>query len=266
MTTKYKASQPSWMKLCLLFMTLTFLSQSMAQIVTGEENKEEEKKEEKEKKEKPPKEPVNRDSLSGTTYYLTGLFEYGHRRFQDNSLGQSYSHLNELTPDYTGGFSLGVIFPIKMDFSLDIGFSFFGHKEQFNYADPDSDSTYHYSNNYMQIAMPIKLRYTYGEKLQIFGFAGLTPVNVLNIRFREDFNRVEGGFVERDVEVIKNAKLNIFNLIGNVGFGFTYNFDWVGITIYPEYRHYFMNTYNDQLPYDHKMYALGVNAGFTLRF
>lgn len=260
MNTKYKASQSSWMKLSLIFLTLTFLIPSTAQIVGSDENND------KDKKEKVEKEPMNRDSLTGITYYLTGLYEYGHRRFKDNSIGQSYSHLSELTADHTGGFSLGVIFPMKKNFSLDVGFSLFGHKEQFNFSDPDSDSTFHYSNNYVQIAMPIKVRYTHGNQFQFFGFLGLTPVNILNIRYREDFNRIEGGFVERDVEVIKDAKLNIFNLIGTAGFGITYNFDWIGVTLYPEYRYYFMNTYNDQLPFDHKMFGLGINAGFTLRF
>ena len=265
MTIKYKASQYSWMKLSLLFIMMLFLIPSQAQIVTGEEeDKDEEEK--KEKKEKAPREKMNRDSLSGTTYYLTGLFNYGHRRFEDKSIAQSYTQWNDVTADYSGGFNFGVFLPVGKNLDLDLGFTFFGQKEQYNYSHPTGDSTFHYSNNYMQIGVPVRLRYTYGSKFQVFGYAGLTPINTINIRYRENYTRADGATIEGDPEVIKDAKLSIFNLIGTVGLGITYNFDWIGITLYPEYRQYFFNTYDSQVPVNHKMYGLGVNAGFTLRF
>src|SRR5690606_34531142 len=190
MTIKYRTSQSSWMKMLMLFMMFTVVSTSQAQIVSGEEQNDDKKKEEK--KDRAPREKMNRDSLSGTTYYLTGLFEYGHRRFEDRSIAQSYGEWNELTPDYTGGVSFGLFLPVAKSLDLDLGFSFFGHKEQFNYAHPDSDSTFFYSNNYMQIGIPVKLRYTYGKKFQIFGFAGATLTNILNIRYNESYTRADG--------------------------------------------------------------------------
>ncbi|MBD3637081.1 MAG: hypothetical protein HUJ25_07010 [Crocinitomicaceae bacterium] len=256
-----------WKKMLLLLTFVSFMSQIHAQIVTGNENKETEKEEPtKEKKEKKPREKVSRDSLTGTTYYLTGLYTFGHRYFQDNSISQSYSEWENQLPGQSGGGSFGILFPITNALSMDLGFTFFGHTEQYLYSDEVSDSTFSYSNTYVHIGMPVKLRYTYGDKLQVFGFAGLTPLNVVNIRYNENYTRANGTTVEKDVEVIKEDKLAIFNLMASAGIGLTYNFEWFGITLYPEYRHHLFNTYNSQRPFDHKMYGLGVNLGLTLRF
>ncbi|MEX1002818.1 MAG: outer membrane beta-barrel protein [Crocinitomicaceae bacterium] len=251
-------------RLSLIFFLFLFASSLQAQIISGEMNSEEEKKEKK-KKEKKPKQEVKRDSLSGTTYYLTGMVNYGYRSFVDNSVYGSYADWNDQKADYSGGGTIGVFLPLTGSFSLDLGFTYFGHKEKYNFDDPDSDSTYYFSNTYMQIGMPVKLRYTYGDKFQLFAFVGLTPVNILNVRFNELFTRMDGTVVERETELVKE-KLSIFNLMGTAGVGLSYNFDWIGITLYPEYRHHLLNTYDPQKPLTHRMYGLAINAGITLRF
>lgn len=258
MTIKYKVYQGAPLKLViLLFIGMFYLQTGFSQIV-GEEI---EAKKEKKKK----REPIDRDSLTGTTYYLTYLYNYGYRRFEDKSVFGSYADWNDQKAARGNGLTLGVFLPVAGNLSMDVGVTFFGHKEEYNYSDPNTDSTYHYTQSYIQLGMPLKLRYTIGNQFQFFGFAGVTPLNVFHVRYLSDYTTALGGKVERDVELIKE-KLSIFNLMGNVGFGITYNMDWLGITIYPEYRHHFFNTYNSQKPIDHRMYGLGVNAGLTLRF
>lgn len=238
---------------------------SQAQIVSGDVGNAEDKKE-KDKKEKKEKRNTDRDSLTGTTYYLTGLYNLGHRTFNDRSVFGTYDTWNDQTPGHSGGITLGLLIELNNFLTLDMGFSYYGHRENYNFEDEFSDSTYFFSNTYMQIGVPIKLRYTYGSKFQVFGFAGLTPSNLLNVRFNESYTTKSGLSNISETAVLKE-KLSIFNVMATAGFGLTYNLDWVGFTLYPEFRYNLINTYDPKArPVDHHMYGLGINAGLTLRF
>jgi Outer membrane protein beta-barrel domain len=261
MRFKYKSN--IFLPARLTFLLLCFLSfSSHSQIVSGEMGSDDEIKE-KPKKEK---KEFERDSLNGTTYYLTGMYNYGHRSFTDNSPFNSYETWNDQTPGGSGGLTLGILMDLNDYISLDMGISYFGQKENYNFDDPDSDSTYFFSNTYMQLGVPIKLRFTTGDKIQFFGFVGLTPLNLLNVRFNESYNTKQGLSVISETELIKE-KLSTFNVQSNAGFGLTYNLDWVGFTLYPEFRYNLINTYDPKSkPIEHKMFGLGVHAGLTLRF
>jgi hypothetical protein len=235
------------------------LTNSVAGQIVGDEI------EKKKKKDKEPREKMNRDSLSGTTYYLTYLYNFSGRQFQDNSVFGSYADWEEQVPERANGVSGGIFLPVSGNLSLDIGITLFGHKERYAYDDPNSDSTFAYSQSYMQLGMPIKMRYTYGDQFQVFGFAGFTPLNILHVRYQENYTTALGSAVERDLEKVQD-KLSIFNLMGTVGIGLSFNMDWIGITVYPEYRYHFFNSYNSQKPIDHRMRSFGINTGLTLRF
>ena len=233
-----------------------------AQIVSGNVGDEDEG-EIKVKKEKT---KVNRDSLSGTTFYLTGLYTYTDRTFEDKSAYGAFASWADQMPDHSGGASLGLFLPLSKLVSLDLGISYFAQKEKFNYADPDSDSTFAYTNGYMYLGLPVKIRFTYGDRFQLFGYAGLTPMNLLNIRYKESYTRVSGAYFENEVELVKN-KIAGFNLQATVGGGIAYNFDWFGLTLYPEFRQNLLNTYNLKTkPLLHRQFGLGVHCGVTLRF
>jgi len=194
------------------------------------------------------------------------LFNYGHRKFEDNSVYGSYEDWNFQEADITGGGTIGLLMPLDKGFSLDFGLTYFGHKEKFNFSDSLTDSTFYFANNYVQIGVPLKLRYTIGDKFQFFGFAGLTPLNILKVRYSSEYTRQDGVLIENEVQMVKE-KLSIFNVMATAGIGITYNLDWIGFTLYPEFRQHLINSYDPkQRPLVHKMYGLGVNAGITLRF
>lgn len=264
MLIKYNAYRALTQKI-VAFAICMLAFNGMSQIIGGENQPDEEKKDEKEKKEKVEREPMDRDSLSGTTYYLTGLFNYGHRSFMDNSPFQSFTDWEMQTADYAGGFNFGVFLPLNNWLTLDLGFTYFGHKEQMDNPMDGIDSSYYFSQTYRYIGVPLKLRFNYGKKLEVFGFVGVTPLNLINVRFEEVYRNADGDLIEPDPETIKD-KLGIFNVMGNVGFGLTYNFDWVGLTVWPEYRHHLLQTWDAQRPMSHKQFGLGINAGLTLRF
>ena len=243
----------------VLAILLMYNSVGGCQIVSGDSRTDKDSKKEKIKTK------ISRDSLTGTTYYLTGMYTYSYRSFVDNSVYGSYSDWESQKADHSGGVTVGLVLPLNKGFSLDLGFTYFGEKEKFDYNEPNSDSTFHFSQSYMQIGIPLKLRYTYGDKLQLFCFGGVTPLNLLNVRYKESYSNSSGIQSENETELIKD-KLSIFNVMTTAGVGLTYNFDWVGLTLYPEFRYHLLNTYDVKAkPIEHKLYSLGVNFGLTLR-
>ena len=207
-----------------------------------------------------------RDSLDGTTFYLTGFGQYSFRRFEDESVYGNHAERYNESASYSGGTNLGVIMPMSKNIALDIGISYFGHSEEYLFEDAVTDSTFHYKRTYMQIGLPVKLRYTLGEDFQFFAFLGIMPLNILNIRYKEDYTRNDGIIVEKEVDLIKD-NFTQFNLMASGGFGINYNMDYIGFTLYPEYRHYLLNTYADvSVPLKHKMYSFALHLGVLLRF
>lgn len=255
------------LSLILLFVAAQLVSSDLrAQITSGTVNPDETTEEEKKpKKEKSTDE--NLDSLTGTNFYFSGLFQYGYRTFEDNSpTGTFYSEWQNQTHAYSGGASMGILMELSDFVHLDIGVSYFGHGENYTYQDSLTDSSYTYKNNYMQFAIPMRIRFVYGNKLQVFAFAGLAPLNILKIKYESSYKTAEGANVERDPE-IKTDGFATFNLMLSAGLGITYNLNRVAFFLAPEYRRHLINTYSTKtIGMTHKMYGIGINAGLVLKF
>lgn len=259
-------SMVRFLSLLLLFVLIqSSVSIGFTQITSGNVNPQEKKEEnKKEKKEKPASEP---DSLTGTNFYLSGLFQYSYRSFEDNSPTKDYyTEWQQHTSAYNGGVSGGIIMELSKLIHLDIGLSYFGHGENYAFTDSLTDSTYAYKNTYRQIAIPLRLRVVYGDKLQVYGFAGVAPLNILNIKYESNYTTENGIQVEREDE-IKTDGFSTFNLMFTAGFGLNYNLNRIGFFVAPEYRRHLLNTYADKIiSMDHRMYSVGVNAGMILKF
>jgi hypothetical protein len=208
----------------------------------------------------------NTDSLTGSSMNLTGFIQHSYRYFEDNSVYDKHALLVDETPLTTGGASFTIVMPLTNSIGLELGATYFTHGEQYNYQDPLTDSTFFYSNAYHQLGIPLKLRYTYGNKLQVFGFAGITPLNILRIQYKNSYRTAEGSEIEVPTKTIKND-FTAFNLMASAGVGITYYLKQFGFTLYPEYRRHLMNTYSeDTFKRKHFMYGFALNAGFSVRF
>lgn len=206
------------------------------------------------------------DSLTGTNFYLSGIYQYSHRTFEDQSGFDFYEDWEDQTSDYNYGGSMGLLMDLAPHFQLDIGVTYFGHSENHVWADSLTDSTYTYQNTYLQMAVPLRLRYVYGEKWQIFGFAGIAPLNIMKLRYESSYTTADGLPVDRETEIRRDG-FATFNLMISTGLGLCYNIRYVGFTIYPEFRRHLFNTYSTKtISVDHKMYSIGVNAGIVLHF
>lgn len=206
------------------------------------------------------------DTLSGTNIYFTGLYQYNYRNFSDDSGFGYYQDWEDQTSSYNGGFSLGLLMDFTEHIQLDIGISYFGNGEHHTWQDSLTDSSYTYQNTYRQVALPIRVRYVYGDKWQWFGFAGIAPLNILSRQYESSYTNPAGTSFDRELEIHKDD-FTVFNLMLSAGVGLCYNVRYVGFTVYPEYRKHLMNTYaNKTVSVDHKMYGFGINAGLVVHF
>lgn len=237
------------------------LGSGYAQISGGDIEEGKEKKPEKEKKER----TTSSDSLAGITYYLTGMYQYTDRYFEDRSVYNYYAERSNETASYGWGTGLGIIMELDKGFSLDIGLSFFGHGEEYLFEADTTDSLFQYRRSYTQVGLPLKLRYTYGDKFQVFGFIGAMPLNILNMRYDEYYKRNDGVEVDAELTGTKSG-FSQFGFMVSGGIGINYQLNHIGFTLYPEYRRYLTNTFADvSIPLVHRMFGFGIHTGILIK-
>lgn len=248
--------------LLISLLVLLFLSGNVsAQIETGDKKpgaggKAEEKVEE----------PFSEDSLSGVNYYYSGLVMLSHRFYQDESVYGTYGIRYNEIPSIRGGMTLGLNIPMNDFIRLDIGVTYFGGGEKFDFASEVNDSVFQYVRRYLQLGIPIRLRFTTGQRFQAFFITGLTPANIIQIRYDQYFKSAIGTEVDSDEEKIKNGFTG-FQLMASAGAGVQYNFKYIGYFCMLEYRQHLMNSYDmNEVPLKHKQFAVGLNFGAYLRF
>lgn len=251
-------------KVLLIALLFVFSTGSVAQITTGD-NQPKEKKEKVAKPEKV-KTEWNEDSLSGTNFYVNGIGMWSARNFEDlTASGKWGERINEKST-YRGGFDAGIVVPFSDFISMDLGLSYFAGGESYAFQDSLTDSTYSYLRRYLQVGVPIKLRITFGQKIQPYLFAGLTPLNILQIRYDADYTSELGKFTDLDEQKIRND-FNSFNVMATGGVGVRYNFKYVGINYAVQYQRHLMNTYDqNKVNVNHKMYGVAMRLGIYARF
>lgn len=246
----------------LVFVILSFFFAStiaLSQIVDEEGETVEKKKEKKIKSE-----PC--DTCDYSLLYLNFSSQRSYRTFVDNSVYNFYAEWENQTPDYNFGVNGGLMMDLAPNIQLDIGAAYFGHGEKYKYEDPETDSLYAFRNRYMQLAIPFRLKYVYGEDFQFYAGIGGMPSNVLNIRFTESY-RLPGSADITEVEPVKlKNDFNSFNfyLLGSVGVN--YYVGYVGFHLGLDYKHGLTNTYaNTTKMIDHKMRAISLNTGLIFK-
>lgn len=262
MRIKYKLN-PNFKSLFSFVILCVFMNAAQGQISGGEI-----RSEEKQKKDKKSvvNEDFNLDSLTGNVFYMSSLIQHSFRSFEDQSVYNQYALLSDEQPMIRAGVDVGLIMPLAKKISLSAGLTYFFHGEQYAYDDPNNDSTYQYSRVYSQAGIPLKLRYTYGDNLQVTGYIGITPLNILNFRYTSQSNSAEGVFVDHGSVVVSEG-FTPFNLMASAGIGLNYYINHFGFSLSTEYRRHLMNTYSENtFKRTHFMYGIGLNLGFQWRF
>ena len=191
---------------------------------------------------------------------------WSYRTFEDQTPFKSLQARNDETSGAGHGISAGLVLPLSDFLSLDLGVSYWGHSEKYTYSDSLTDSTYTYKRRYLQVGVPLRIRASYGEKVEGFLYAGLTPLNILQMRFDAEYRDSLGQRFDPEELTIKND-FAPFNLMVSIGAGVNYNFKRTGMTLSVEYRRNMLNSYDpNELRVDHRMFGIAVHYGMYLRF
>lgn len=243
--------------LCIAF----FNVDSFAQISGGEIKPDKSSKEKAERE----KSVFVADSVPATSVYVSFMGQYAFRNFEDKSVYSIYDQeLNE-KPIFANGYTVGLVLPLSEHFGLDAGVSYFNNGEAYLFEDEMTDSSFSYKNVYTQFGIPLKLRYTVGNRFQFFGFAGITPLNIINIRRTSSYIRANGASIDLGKTTIKNG-FTTFNLMASGGLGLNYYFNSWGVHLTTEYRRHLLNTYSEStFKREHFMYGFAVNLGLQLK-
>lgn len=251
---------------------------------TEEEKKEKEKNQKKEKKEKEKNEPktvvingeeyevVKKKEASEDTSNDETVFEiqdqiiYAHlipsHVYRNFVPGNYPSYREDEVPGFKLSYMLGLRNKITKHFILDIGFAFYVNGENYFYEDDQIDSSVFITRNHHQLAVPIKLGYTFNVKgVDVFFSGGVAPSMLVNQVEKSEINVAnQEPMIDRFVN--KN-NLNQFNmtLLGGVGVQYNFSENW-GLQLMPEFRYnLFPSDINKS--FEHRSWAVGFHVGLT---
>lgn len=185
------------------------------------------------------------DTCDYTTFYINFTGQQSYRNFDDNSVYGIYDEWTNQIPDYNFGVNAGMRMDLTKNLVLDIGLSYFGHGEVYKYEEEGSDTLNLFRNRYMQLAVPLKLNYQFGDKFQPYIGLGVMPSSILNIRYdRSTRKNGQTEVQEYETEIIKDG-FNPFVIYGLINGGIKWNVTpFFGLNLGVDYRYSFSNTYS----------------------
>ena len=208
--------------------------------------------------------PSNDSVKTNSQFYLSWHYFNAYRSFEDNTVNQIYEQrLNEEAIN-TQGLEFGTYMDLTKNLNVGLGLGFHNGGETYTFDDPDTDSSFTYTNKYRQVSLPIRLHYQLGTEIQPFGFVGIIPSSILGRKYESSYTDTSGILIENDPEIFKD-NLNAFQFVGTAGLGIKFNFDNTSFFVMGEYRQYFTNTYTG-LFLTHFQRLIGGSAGLSFRF
>ncbi len=232
---------------------------SFSQIITETETKEEKSKTRK----------MNNFEVSDsnkTELLLTFYTSYNKRIITPNfyPFGKNPGLRENEKPIWTTNYSIGFRHYINTYFNFEGRLAFISTGEQYDYKSTESDSSYHYTQKYNYIGMPLSFNYYTGKKLKLLLGIGLTPQIFINSNKNTTWTTSENQSKE---ETIKTKQgYNTFNLCFTIQTGINYqlNEKW-SFEILPTYRNQLLSTYLKTSNFRHWNSQLGIQYGLNFR-
>ncbi len=158
-------------------------------------------------------------------------------------------------------FGLGFRNMITKSFAWEGGISLLRNGESYSFS--GADTAYNYTTTYTYIAMPLKIDYVFGKKLQLVTAAGIIPQ--MFMRYRQVGTDVDSKGSESPFDNSTHSGYSPFVLsaVFNVGAQLKLS-NQVKFFFIPEYRLQLNSTYTNKSPYIHKANAIGFNIGLSI--
>lgn len=249
----------------LLFLSLLTIFNGFSQVVIGD--KEPEEKTEKKNPIDRRNRKTNRELDSVTQIYFNTNWSTTYRNLKPNGdlFGDELGTRADETAANFWSFGFGLRNQLSKHFTLEVGLGLARNGEKYAFDDPNSDSSFNYTNRYTFITMPIVGYYTYGKEVKFLAGAGLMPQLFMNQRQEQTFTSAKNTKGKEEIITKSGTALhNSFaaSAVFRVGVQLSYSPYW-SIYFMPEYRLQLSSTYGKTTPFVHKATAIGFNLGLT---
>jgi hypothetical protein len=160
----------------------------------------------------------------------------------------------------TYSFGLGLKGYLSRFFLWDAGMMYLQNGEQYEYKSIISDTSFSYQNYYKYISMPLKLNFTFGNKVRFFGGIGLIPQLFLNYRQYQQWETTLGNRESNKINTKDGFNSFTTSIVYNAGISLHSKKSY-GIFVSADYRNQIQNGYNKTSYFKHKSYGAGFTVG-----
>jgi len=216
--------------------------------------------EKKKKVEKPKKEIDN-----GTEIFFISNWSSTNRKLQENQkkdglygkpLGERANE-NKLN---IWSFGIGMRNRIGTYLSWEGGLSYMRNGE--SYLFEGVDTSYQYQTTYSYICMPVKIMYTYGDKVKLLAGGGVVPQMFLKYRQDREWTTALNATEKKTEKTSSGYNSFVVSAVLNIGVQLNMG-KRTSLLFMPEYRFQLSSSYEKIDPYVHFGRAIGFNMGLT---
>lgn len=240
----------------LIFLLISSVS-LQAQIEVGEDVK----KDRDEKNNKKKKDP---NKVDGSTYvYMLGNWSSSFRTLKENDapFGDPLGTRADEKRLGIWSFGIGITNYFTKHLGFEGGISLLRNGEQ--YETQIADSTYKYTSRYTFIGMPLKLKFSYGDKVRLNVSAGVVPQVFSGFRQEIEWKSNLAGSGKETIKTKIGFSSFTMSAVFNVGVQFKFG-ERVFLMLEPEYRMQLSSTYDKKSSYKHSSTSLGGNVGLVI--
>lgn len=198
-----------------------------------------------------------------TILYLGGGFGTAFRNLTENEglFGKPLGERANETSVFVPNFTIGVRTNLKNNLFLDLGVSYAASGEKYDYK--MTDTSYQYKATYSYFAIPIKLQYIYGNKLQLIAGIGIQPQVFTGFKNEITWNDSKGKSKSEIVK--KNQDIQFFSIAALANLGVNWQLKKnISLYLLPELRFDLSDTYLKQAAYNRKGYFIGGQIGISI--
>ena len=205
---------------------------------------------------------VPTEGLDEFSFYAGAGRVFANRTLTENK--DPYGEPVGLRADETGfqawSFQLGMRNRFAHSWSYDVGGSIDRMGESYEYDDPDTDSTFSYTNRYTYFALPAQVFYTYGKDLRFFIGGGVQPQLLMGYRQEQEWTTSLQSTDRQDVKIEKGLNSFVFGVVASAGVQVRMGKSG-SVYVLPAMLWNLTSTYDKQAEYIHKGYSFNLKFG-----
>lgn len=166
------------------------------------------------------------------------------------------------TPLTAWSHQLGIQTGLSKHIIFDGALSWMQNGESYTWQSSETDSSFSYQTRYRYLALPLHLKYSFGQKISIYTGAGLIPA--LYQSYRQDVQWTNALGAKYDNQIKVNNNMNSFTISWSCVAGMEIPMNAsVRLRFGVQFRQQLNNSYNPYQDYIHKSKAICFNFGLS---